>query len=156
MGRLESWKNHVLSACRCVTTLLEADSRLLICRTAPRESESMSETRDFYFLTPPCLPIKPLGGLVFAKMSITSNDLKKCYVWQCWRTLSLWSRRVHARGVGDKGLPLGSFSLQVYFASYFGELKKVTIVLIKVKRSPTGKHTLATPTKLKWWTKLVL
>ena len=36
---MEAKKNHALSACRCVTTLLEADSRLLICRTAPRESK---------------------------------------------------------------------------------------------------------------------
>ena len=30
MDRHGSWKNHTLSACRCVITLLGADSRLLI------------------------------------------------------------------------------------------------------------------------------
>ena len=39
------------------------DSRLLICWTTPRESKSMREARDFYLLTPLCLPIEPLGGL---------------------------------------------------------------------------------------------
>ena len=61
MGRHGSWKNHALNACRCVTTFLEADSRLLICRT--RESKNMKETRDFLFLTPPCLSIEPLVEL---------------------------------------------------------------------------------------------
>ena len=44
-------------------TLLEADSKLLICRTTPKESKIMRETGDFYFITTPCLPIEPLGGL---------------------------------------------------------------------------------------------
>ena len=44
--------------------LFEADLRLLICWTAPRGSK----TYGFYFLTPPCLPIDPLGGLVTPKM----------------------------------------------------------------------------------------
>ena len=39
MGRHGSWENHALSACRSVTTLHEADSRL-ICRIAPRESKN--------------------------------------------------------------------------------------------------------------------
>ena len=64
MGRHVSWKNHELSACWCVTTLLEADSRLLICRIAPSQ-KGIRETRDFYFLLHPCLPIEPLGGLDF-------------------------------------------------------------------------------------------
>ena len=58
-----SWKNHALSACRCVITLLEADSGLLICRITPKEPKSMREMRDFYPLTPPCPPIEPLEGL---------------------------------------------------------------------------------------------
>ena len=28
-----------------------------------RVKKNMKETRDFYFLRPPCLPIEPLGGL---------------------------------------------------------------------------------------------
>ena len=63
MGRHESSKNHALSECRCVTNLLEADSRLPINRTVPREWKSMRELRVYYILTPPCLPIEPLGGL---------------------------------------------------------------------------------------------
>ena len=63
MGRHGSRKNQALSACQCVTTLFEADSRLLICQIAPRESKIMRVMRDFYFLTPPCLPIEPLGEL---------------------------------------------------------------------------------------------
>ena len=57
MGRHGSWKNHALSACRCVTTLLEADSRQLICQIVPRESKIMGKTRDFCFLTPQYPPI---------------------------------------------------------------------------------------------------
>ena len=49
MGRHGSWKNHALSACRCVTTLLEAVSRLLICRTAPRKSKK--HERDAWFFS---------------------------------------------------------------------------------------------------------
>ena len=48
MGRHGSWENHALSACRCVTTLLEADSRLLICWTAPRESEKHEDDAWFW------------------------------------------------------------------------------------------------------------
>ena len=33
---MEALENHALSACRRMTTLLETDSPLLICRTAPR------------------------------------------------------------------------------------------------------------------------
>ena len=63
MGRYESWKNHTLSTCRCVTSLLDADSMLLICRIVPRESKSIREMRDFHFLTSPCLSIEQLEGL---------------------------------------------------------------------------------------------
>ena len=48
MSRHGSSKYHALSACRCVTTLLEADSRLLIRRTALRESKK--HDRDAWFL----------------------------------------------------------------------------------------------------------
>ena len=43
MGRHGSYKYHALSACRCVATLLGADSRQLVCRTAPRESKAMRD-----------------------------------------------------------------------------------------------------------------
>ena len=48
MSRHGSWRNHALSACRCVTTLLEADSRLLFRQIAPRESKN--HERDAWFL----------------------------------------------------------------------------------------------------------
>ena len=50
MGRHGSWKNHAFSACRCVTTILVADSRLLVCRIAPRESKKHEINAWFFAL----------------------------------------------------------------------------------------------------------
>ena len=55
---MEAEKNHALSACWCVTTLLEADSRLLICRVEPTEPKKHTRDTWFYFL-----PIEPFRGL---------------------------------------------------------------------------------------------
>ena len=76
MGKHESWKNHARSACRCVTTLFGADSRLPICRTAPREKKSM---KDAWFLFPNAsfLPIEPWGGLDMVRIwrsNLKSHD----------------------------------------------------------------------------------
>ena len=37
----------------------------------------MLETTDFYFLTPPCLLIEPLGGLNIIKKSFNKNSKNK-------------------------------------------------------------------------------
>ena len=58
-----------------MATLLEADSALLICRTTPRVRKNMKEMRDFYFLTPPCLPIEPLGGLSYLEAKAQASFL---------------------------------------------------------------------------------
>ena len=45
----------------------------LFVRPQPKSQKNMRETRDLYFLKPPCLPVEPFGGLNFEPYKSRNN-----------------------------------------------------------------------------------
>ena len=105
MGRHGSWKNHALSACWCMTTLLDAYSRLVICRIALRGSKKYERDVWFLFFNASMSTHWATRGV-----SLTRKPLRIIGI-------QIWTERVVSRGIGG---------VQILLATELGKsLKKL-------------------------------